>query len=134
MLNGNISNREAPVIAFNIDNLLYEKDESYFFNLLHSKKINQSFIDIVSNVWYNYDFSVYLISKLTVEEAERKLEGIDIQATRVVHYTGIDNLRRMLTYRFHLYVDNDGSLISQLGCRNAIHIDELQNHMSIIRR
>ena len=134
MLHGKLSNREAPVIAFNIDNLLYEKREDSFFELFKKPKLNQSFIDIVSNVWHMYDFSIYLVTSLSVEDTEKKLEGIDIQATKVVHYTGIDNLRRMLNYRFHLYVDNDGSIISQLGSKNAIHIDDLQNHIRIIRR
>ena len=135
MMNGNISNREAPVIAFNIDNLLFEKKENSIFDIIFNnrKVVNQNFIDIVNNVWYNYDFSIYLISSQTIEESEKKLEGIDIQATKVVSYTGIDNLRRMLNYRFHLYVDSDESLISQLG-NNAIHIDNLQDHLRINRR
>lgn len=138
MKNNNISNKEAPIIAFNIDNLLFEtQPKSNIFDNLSlffaRKQVNQQFVDTVNNIWYNYPYSIYLVSKQIVSEAERTLEGIDIQATKVVHYTGIDNLRRLLNYRFYLYIDNDRDLLSQLSSKNAIHIDELQNHLRISR-
>ena len=133
MRNGDISNKEAPVIAFNMDNLLFESKSDSIFDIFKKKKLNQTFIDIVNNIWYNYEFSIYLVSSQIVLEAEKILENVDIQVTRVVHYTGESNLQRLLTYRFYLYVDSDVNLISRLSCKNAIHIDELQNHLRFNR-
>lgn len=134
MLNGNISNREAPVIAFNLDNLLFEKEEESFFRIFTKKKVNQAFIDIVSNLWYSYDYSIYLVTSQSVEDAEKTLNDIDIQATKIVHYTGIANLKRLVSYRFHLYVDSDLELISILNSSNAISIDDLHKYIKTTRR
>ena len=129
-----ISNRQAPIIAFNLDNLLYEEKSKSIFDAFKPRKLNQTFLDVVNNIWYQYEFSVYLVSKEQVSETYSKLEDVDILYTSAIHYTGEDNLRRMLNYRFHLYVDKDRELLSVLSCRNAIHIDDIQDYIRNSRR
>jgi hypothetical protein len=126
-----ISNREAPIIAFNLDNLLYEEKSKSLFDIFKPRKLNQNFLDIVNNIWYNFEFSIYLVSGELTSDTFTRVEDIDIQFTNAIHYTGIDNLRRMIQYRFHLYVDGDNELISKLSAKNVIHIDDIYNHLRI---
>jgi hypothetical protein len=134
MLHGDISNRQAPIIAFNLDNLLYENKSKSIFNMFKPRSLNQNFLDIVNNIWYNYEFCIYLISASPVGETYRKLEEVDIQFTSAVHYVGVDNLRRQCQYRYQLYVDSDKDLLSQISSSNAIHLDDLPNYIRNLGR
>ena len=136
MLKGNISNQQAPIIAFNLDNLLFKEEEQekglkkLIYTFFPKKKVvNENFIDIINNVWMNHDLSIYLMTlKTDFSEYEQILDEYCALYTRIHHYTGIANLRRLVEYRFDYYVDNDWNILNQIG-KKAIHIDELHKYL-----
>lgn len=137
MMFGNISNRSAPIIAFNIDNLLYATSQpTGFINKLYSlfstREVDYLFLEIVNNIWNRYDFSVYLITSSDDTELIYKvMDDNNVCFTDVVKYHGIDNLRRLVDTRFFLYVDSDEQILSQIGRKNAIHISNLTSYLPV---
>ena len=136
-----LCNRTAPIIAFNVDNMLFKEDSNKpkgiiekIKNAFKSKDINEEFIDTVNNVWANYDFSVYLVTNSKPSpDLEDYYFSLGINFTKLVSYTGIDNLRRQLNYVFYLYVDCDEELLSVLSCKNAVNMKDLWKYLKTTR-
>lgn len=135
---GDISNRSAPIIAFNIDNLLFTSSApetgllSKLSALFNVKKVDYVFLDILNNIWTKYDLSVYLVTGTdSTELMYNVLDENSICYTDIIKYHGIDNLRRLVDNRFFLYVDCDEQIISQIGRKNAIHIKDLPNYLPV---
>ena len=135
---GDISNRSAPIIAFNVDNLLFinEKEDSLFDKIKlffgSNKKVDYVFLDIVNNIWTRYDLSVYMITYSDdTDSIHSLLDEHHVNYTDVMQYHGVDNLRRLVDNRFFLYVDNDESLLSKIGRKNAINISNLSLYLPV---
>jgi hypothetical protein len=149
MLNNNISNHSAPVLAFNIDNTLFrdtpikrdlldrlkrsftaptEKD------LYFERELNENTVNIINNLWYQHDFSIYLVTKHGfMNEIHEFLYSENLEYTKVVQYHGIDNLRRMVELRFFYYIDSDYSLLNAVAVKNAVHIDNISDYLNITK-
>lgn len=141
MLRGDISNRQAPILAFNVDNLLFKASErptNYFTRLLSkfvpnndyfSREINKQFIELVASVWASRPYSIYLISfrpDLEIELNEM-LVSMSICYTQLVCVDDIEELTHSCRYHYTYYFDSDDSLLSQVGTSNARHIEELDS-------
>ena len=141
MLGGDISNKQAPIIAFNIDNLLFSREikQTSIFNKIKDKLINandeyrnkevdKSFVDRVNNIWINHNYSIYFITftnnfdSLTSIIAENS-----ISYTSILKKDNWKDLRDECNSRFIYYFDNDEELLSYLSAGNALHIKELSN-------
>jgi hypothetical protein len=143
MLHGDISNRQAPIIAFNVDNLLFNEDSASkgaLHNFLSkfktekskllSKGVDTKFLSILSNIWNSYDYSIYLVTFHEENDYEEFL--IDILDKNMATYTSIikfsnwEDLREISNLQYAYYFDNDEELISYVGA-GALHINEIVN-------
>lgn len=138
MLRGDISNRQAPVLAFNLDNLLFT-DKPHKSNLLISfldkflgssifdKPIDPNFSDLLHNYWIKYDFSIYLVTfnKEFLDEINDLLVDKGICYTRLEGLESLDDLVTKCRYQYMYYIDSDKELLSKIGTTNAISLDEL---------
>lgn len=142
MLHGNLSNRQAPIIAFNVDNLLFmdEVKSTALQKLLskfktekskmQSREINTDFVNILNNLWNSYDYSIYLITFNKEEEYEECLYDIldknGACYTLLIKYSTWDELREINSLQYTYYFDTNEELISYLGA-GALHIKEIHN-------
>lgn len=139
MLRGDISNRQAPILAFNLDNLLFKESKrpsnrftkfmSKFVpnNDYFSREINKQFIELLSSVWASRPYSIYLISfrpDLEIELNEMLLT-MSICYTSLVCIDDIEELTHSCRYHYTYYFDSDDSLLSQVGTSNARNITEI---------
>ena len=142
MLHNDISNKQAPIVVFNLDNLLYVKEEqsrtikNILNNFISNKlkvfdKINKlrdfdkSFINKVNNLWLKHNVCIYLVSfsSLSDEELYDELDEANISYTKLIRYDSIEDLRDDMN-RFFIYFDNDLVNTSIIG-EKACHIDRL---------
>ena len=149
MLKGDISNKTSPILAFNIDTLLFKEGKKnsgiksalsrflYQDNLAYDyfdRDINMTFVYAVNAIFNNYDFGIYLITtKLESQEQIEILEDLlydaDIYYTRLKSIKGVDELRREVDMRYMYYFDKDESILSMIGRNNAVHIKDISLHI-----
>lgn len=139
MIHGDISNRQAPIIAFNVDNLLFKDDvkpANIIVRLLDKfmpktgyfdRVIDSDFVDLLLNLWYKHPFSIYLVSfRPDIEdELNELLVNQCICYTKLVCVESIDVVIHSCRYHYSYYFDSDDSLISMIGTANALNIKEL---------
>lgn len=146
---GNISNRQAPVICFDANVLFLEKRKetnpilTFFgkklggkeFYTFFNRETDQTAIDIINNIWSNYDFSVYIFmdNQLIASRLHDFLYENHVSYTRTIS-CDIEGLKRMCHNQFHLFVSKDAELISKLSKNNAILLQDLPCHMKLARR
>jgi hypothetical protein len=131
-----ISNRQAPIIAFNLDNLLYKKTAKKFLFFNYEKEEpNQIFVDTVNNVWNKNEVCIYLVTAhdylLNADFEEFLTDELMMMYTKLIQHHGIDNLRRMIFYHFHYFIDNDEEFMSKLSCKNVIHFNNINKYMRV---
>lgn len=133
MLRNNISNKTAPIVAFNIDNILFKKKDINFiknissylsFNrdkyLYFNREIDNTNIDIINRTWIRNEVSIYLITFTDyLIELEELLVENDVSYTKLKKINGIDSLRRNCMFNYYYYFDTDLSLISKISQNNA---------------
>lgn len=145
MLGNDISNRTAPVICFNIDSLLFTNNKkkrklldrlfSYGNNDYLERELNFSVVNLINNLWFNYDFSIYLTTKESfLDDISEILYEYDICHTRLFQYPSIEFLRDKVYYEYHLYVDDNLQNLSEIGRGNAIPLSELPKHIRTVMR
>jgi carboxylesterase type B len=146
MLHNDLSNKTSPILAFNVDNLLFKKDRQKKSSGLRSavlrflsedkvaydyfdRNINMSFVYAINGIFTGYNFGIYLIT--TMLNSQEQLDSltdllyeVDMYYTRLKNIT-VDELRREVEYRYMYYFDNDDSMLSQVGKSNAIHIKDI---------
>lgn len=139
MLHGDISNRVAPFIAFNIDNLLFkeETNKSFIKNLIKfftsdkqrffNRDINEDFLRKLNYIWNKYFLSIALISFYPRYEKEynKFLEKYNVPFSSLIFIHEWEELRRRCHSDFIYYFDNNEELISYISSPNAYHIDYL---------
>lgn len=142
MLRNDISNKQAPIIAFNIDNTLFNnKDSINLFNKILesiksdktkyiSREINKDFVNQINNIWVKHPYSIYFITFTNYSN-----ELYDILDKNAVAYTSLVELQEWqdLRYRCELqymyYFDTDEELLSFISKGNALHIDTLPQYI-----
>jgi hypothetical protein len=155
MKHGDISNYAAPIVAFNIDNLLFKQEEKetgiakvwdkvvsfgggkdyVYFN----REIDKKFIFTCNNIWNNYNFAIYLVTFMQNDSSIEKLNDmlitdIDLYYTHLESFKDVNDLRTEIDYRYHIYFDNDTALLAKLGTKRAVSYSELPNYIRNIRR
>lgn len=138
MLHGNIANREAPKIAFNIDTLLFQEAKGRNFlerivdrfksdsALYFEREINRNFVSLVDTVWTSYPYSIYFISfRLSINHSE---ELHTMLLDYMIPYTNIDLVHNVYEVRdllergfYSLFFCNNPDIISICG-KNAHNI------------
>jgi peptidoglycan/xylan/chitin deacetylase (PgdA/CDA1 family) len=141
MLRNDISNRQAPVIAFNIDELLFLDKPVENMKMLEklkwkamsdkqkylSRPLNKDFISIIDKLWSKYTFSIYFITFRVdlVEELYAILDKYNVNYTSLVPMYEWEELRRACELQYMYYFDNNLELLSYIGQHNALTIDKL---------
>jgi hypothetical protein len=141
MLGGDISNKSAPIVAFNIDELLFtsKSTESLsFFEKLKLKTmgdkqkylnrpLSKDFITIINNLWSKYTFSIYLITFRVdaVDELYEILSANNVCYTSLVPIEDKKELRKACELQYAYYFDVDLDLLSFIGQRSAMHMKDL---------
>lgn len=135
MKHGDISNHESPIVAFNLDNLLFlgEKsnksvfsrvsnifrgEESKFFN----REINQIFIQDLNILWNSRGYSIYLVtySPARVRKYEKVLYDNQVCYTRVLAFDMVEDAQLFIRNRCMLYIDRSNEMLSVLNSNNCI--------------
>ena len=137
MKHNNISNKPAPLLVFNVDNLLFKepwrfeekrtifsifKPDSYF-----DRTVNLLFVRMINSLWLK-DFSIILQTSYHDREALERYfeEEFDFfYYSKLIPYRGIDILRQRLNVEYLYYIDNNREFIASINHRGAIHVDEL---------
>lgn len=139
MLHNDISNKQAPILAFNVDNLLFKKKQGKSSiidrvkSLIQSDRkkytnrdIDMTFVNMINNIWMKHPYSIYLITFYPY-----KYDLLTILDKNSVNHTSLeelfewDELRRRCALQFTYYFDNDEELLSYVSMNNALHIREL---------
>ena len=141
MLRGDISNKSAPILAFNIDNLLFEehKEKYSIINTLKKKltsdkkqffdrEINKVIVTTLNRIWTRYNFSIYFVTMYPEykDDYYNILDKNGVNYTSLVSFNSREDLRETSLLQYTYYFDNDFELISFVGAK-AQHIEELQN-------
>ncbi|AEZ50508.1 hypothetical protein F400_gp061 [Bacillus phage BCD7] len=134
MMGGNISNRCAPYIGFDIDSLMFEAEEStfrgnlmkFFLNeeqLLFKRKIKSEFIKTLNAVW-KQDVSIVLVTRqyTDIESLENFLNAEFIPYTRIVVVRSTDYIG---DFPYHYFFTADDTLISIASSKHFMHIDDI---------
>ena len=139
MLHNDISNKQAPILAFNVDNLLFkeEQGESSIIDRVKSliqsdrkkyisREVDNTFINRINNIWIKYPYSIYFITFSPYKD-----DLFTILDRNLVNYTSLvdliewEDVRHRCGLQFTYYFDNDEELLSYVSMNNALHIREL---------
>ena len=139
MLNGDISNKQAPVLAFNVDNLLFkeEQGESSIIDRVKSlvqsdrkkfinRSVDMTFVNKINNIWIKHPYSIYLITFSPYKD-----DLFTILDRNLVNYTSLvelfewEDIRHRCRLQFTYYFDSNEELLSYVSTSNARHIREL---------
>lgn len=143
---GDISNHTAPIVAFNVDNILFKpKEKLNFMEKVNrflqtdrdyydyfSREISLNGIYMINNCWTKNEVSIYL---LTFTEYYRDIESIlydnDVYYSRLVSAQGIDWLRRKCRFTYAYYFDTNDALISELSVDNAQKLVDIYKFLKV---
>lgn len=137
MLNGNISNAIAPVIAMDLDSLLFTEtlgEKKTFFDRFFPKKIrnrtlNQETLKKLKHLWNKYDLQVYLTTFEIKDEDELSdlydmLNDEGIGVSNIVFHQEWEDIRyRLGNGRYQYFFTGNLDLVLFLG-KNSFHINE----------
>lgn len=142
----NLSNATAPIIAFNVDNILFmpkkrtdivEKVLRFFsgnnphYDYFH-RDISLNGIDVINNCWLNNEVSVHLLTFTDYSsEIEEILYEQNVYFSRLQKVEGMDWLRRKCRYQYAYYFDTNDSLISELSINNAQKISDIYKYLKV---
>lgn len=141
MLGGNISNKSAPILAFNVDNLLFKdipRDNSLLSNIkakitpekkmFLNREIDLHMVNQLNILWARYDYSIYLVTMHPEYRGDlfTLLDGHEVNFTSLVSFNSREELRDISFLQYTYYFDSDEELISFVGVK-AQHIKELPN-------
>lgn len=139
MLHNDISNNLAPILAFDMDSLLFvpeTENTKWYHKILRTKPsidkkgFNELLLNVLRSIWMRYDLSVFLVTfKYQDEEVLDALygrlseEGVPI-TNIVFHQEWDDVLYRLNNGRYKYFISSDEDLINYLG-RNCYHITDI---------
>lgn len=153
MKNGDISNREAPYVGFDIDTLLYLEEDKKSFALTLVDRIRESFRDSFTNytkrelnpafkrdirwLWDTENVSIVFLSQemQDIDDLNKLSVKLDdeywIPYTKLYSYPDRDELRNLLrSGQLHAFFSADEELISYCSHNNAKHFRELKEFFS----
>ena len=139
MFRGNISNRESPILAFNIDNLLLTDKplvQGFLDKLMFkvgsekyqylNRQPNLVFVNSMLTLWDKYDYSIYFITQHPFEkDIEELLTRLNVCYTRLVYVGDLQDLRRDVFNRYTYYFDTNDENISILSSSKAVQFNLL---------
>lgn len=140
MLHNDITNKQCPIIAFNIDSLLFSSEpvKTGFIDrvinkfMSHqdkylSRKLNKDLILALETLWSNYNYSIYLITFEAFPEVIEELLGTaNVPYTRLEHIEDRQTLRTLCHNRYIYYFDTNEELLSYIGSSGALNIRHLR--------
>lgn len=145
MLHGNISNKSAPIIAFNVDNLLFrepkegeltlkEKLLNKFVNMSNNHKsiyfnrpLNEVFVAQLSYLWHKHNVAVYLVTFFPDyhDDLVDLLLKENVPFSRIEGVEEWEELSKLVRLRYMYYFDTDLELVSYLSSNNAMSFYDL---------
>ena len=136
MRKGDISNKTAPAICFDIDSLLFEEvEETNILKKLFKikkrevdKPFNQQLLSILDYFWKKHDLIVYLISfSLTEKEIEylfERLINANAPFTNIIYHQEWEDVFHLVENgRYQYLFSSNEELLKFIG-RNAYHIQD----------
>lgn len=146
---GDLSNRTAPILAFNIDTLLFKNEvlkedgvKEKILNLLtlqilkeqhdyFNRKPDEGNLRLLKTIWEQTDFHIYLVTfKPFVKDIDEFLYN-DLQFiyyNRVIGFPSLMDVSPLLSTRYTLFVDGSYDNVNALGS-GAIHVSELPKYL-----
>ena len=137
MKNGEISNKQAPYVLFDIDSLLFKEAEEKkvmdkvkdVFKTMERKKVEQEFnrffVKRLERIWMNHNVCIGLVTfDINKErfELEKRLMDENVPYTRLFLFEDWNQLREADS----IYtVSNNEDLLSFLSQNHAIHYSQL---------
>ena len=138
MRHGQISNHSAPIVAFNVDHLLFKKKKeegivdkviSHILSFLEDPEVDYRFVKLLLDVWDNREpYCIYLYTSKTDQEfddLESFLDERDIRYTRLKPFLPLQAMQFIVANQCLFYFDTDIDYITSLGTNNAKHISEV---------
>lgn len=138
MRHGDISNFSAPVVAFNVDNLLFKKNKeggmiqkavNYLISLVDDPEVDYRFVKLLIDIWdHREPFSIYLYTRKTeqdFDDLESFMDELDIRYTRLKPILPLQEMQFLVANQCLFYFDTDIDFITSLGTNNARHISEV---------
>lgn len=95
MLRGDISNRQAPIIAIDISDILIEKPQSFLkriFGATMTYELDKLKVALINQLWDKYDYCIYLVKRWDLNLSEDEVTEL---LGNKVNYTRIDSLGSM---------------------------------------
>lgn len=139
MLNNNLSNKIAPVIAIGIDSVISEDVEikvpKYnIFNVFKDKylyklKVKEDLKYLINNSYTKYsDCSIVLITLKDYQiDLEEFLEDNFIYFNRLIKVNSIDYLHHLCRYDFLYYFEEDSEIRTKLSLDNVLPLTKINN-------
>lgn len=141
MLGGDISNKSAPILAFNLDSLLFTEEvekrplgtkiKGFLAGINWAdsdKKVDKNFVGQISELWVKHPFSIYLVTLSgDFEKLQKKLDEYSVPYTSLVCFDSLEEVRDRCNMEYLYYFDSNEENLSFMSCNNAKHIDELPN-------
>ncbi len=137
---GDLSNHTSPVVAFDLDDLLFSEDKpklSFFQRIFKrinylNRPFNEKLLNLLTFIWNRYDFSIYLVTfSITSDEDlnylfERlSMEGVAV--TNIIYLQEWEDVRyRISNGRYKYFVTSNADLINYVG-ENALHISDVRS-------
>lgn len=118
MLNGDLSNRQSPIIAIDISSILLKEPKSLFKRLLGASdtySLDKHKIALINALWQKLDCCIYLVRRWDSVLSEEELQEI---LGNKVNYTRIDSIESMqelnnkckLTYMYFFYDEQNNEV------------------------
>lgn len=143
MKHGDISSHSAPIIGFNVDNLLYlpkansgnlyQRIKSVFIG--EQLEIDHRFAKLLIDVWNaKSTYAIYLYSRKT-EQDFRDLEGSlyerDYRFSHLQTFPPLEEMRFTVANLLAYYFDSDNEYLACLGTPKALHISEVGERLGL---
>lgn len=110
MLNGDISNKQAPILAIDAECLLVEKDLNIlqkFFKKTRAYEVDKLKVKKINRVWSNFSYSIYIIVKWNCPLSEIEIMNLlgenNLYYTRTQYISNMQELNSECSFQFSYY-------------------------------
>lgn len=143
MRGNDISNKTAPILAFNADKLLFVNKDAKKglkgfidniavqfkadYEIYLDRELNKVTTNLLEKLWTNENVSIHLVTFRPFSDAiEDYLREKDVRFTRLHEVKDLNEFIVKVRDSYLYYFDNDDSFLSILGCKNALNISDIK--------
>jgi hypothetical protein len=139
MIRGDISNKQAPFVMFDIDSLLFQEKPKTIWTKVSDvfksdadkyleRPVNQKFLDTLHYVWHKHNVCIGLVSFdfpfYAINELEEILQKNFVPYTNLFFYNEWEDLRNF-GLSIYTFSANE-ELISYISRKEAMHINRIR--------